>query len=485
MSGVTLTKSPSLGIHIGHSIIKCCQIKRGQCIRSGDTRKKQDADNFKELFEAEWTDLIASPARQALKERVFFRVQDLPTTADLRRLLAFTEKAVVEGTAKLHTSSSSTDWRKLANTIFVASTVFNKRLQHSDEPQVACLIVLPHKKRDCGFEKLRLLGDFEHNLSILDKKQGELFLLRRPTKQRVVEDFLPCIHCLGFVSLGEMWRHVRNCRHATSPNSTEPEDNSSSTIAHARMLLDGASLNTSERVWRVIVNSMRERGDERTVDAVKKDPLILRFGLCGWDGQTPHVIVLYRLEEIGKRHFCCLKVQHSDEPQVACLIALPHKKRDCGFEKLRLLGDFQHNLSILDKKQGELFLLRRPTKQRVVEDFLPCIHCLGFVSLGEMWRHVRNCRHATSPNSTEPEDNSSSTIAQARMLLDGASLNTSERVWRVIVSSMRERGDERTVDAVQKDPLILRFGAMLLERRGAARKNEIGQRMRQLGRLVV
>ena len=103
-------------------------------------------------------------------------------------------------------------------------------------------------------------------------------------------------------------------------------------------------------------------------------------------------------------------------------------------------------------------------------------------------RNVEACQElpsATSPNSTEPEDNSSSTIAQARMLLDGASLNTSERVWRVIVNSMRERGDERTVDAVKKDPLILRFGAMLLERRGAARKNEIGQRMRQLGRLVV
>eukprot|EP00057_Strongylocentrotus_purpuratus_P010114 XP_011664588.1 PREDICTED: uncharacterized protein LOC100888406 [Strongylocentrotus purpuratus] len=127
MSGVTLTKSPSLGIHIGHSIIKCCQIKRGQCIRLGDTRKKQDADNFKELFEAEWTDLIASPAHQALKERVSFSAQDLPSTADLQRLLAFTEKAIVDGTAKLHTSSSSTDWRKLANTIFVACTVFNKR----------------------------------------------------------------------------------------------------------------------------------------------------------------------------------------------------------------------------------------------------------------------------------------------------------------------------------------------------------------------
>ena len=75
----------------------------------GDSRKKQDADNFKELFEAEWTDLITSPACQALKEKVFFRVQDLPSTADLRRLLAYTEKAIVDGTAKLHMSSSSAD----------------------------------------------------------------------------------------------------------------------------------------------------------------------------------------------------------------------------------------------------------------------------------------------------------------------------------------------------------------------------------------
>lgn len=47
--------------------------------------------------------------------------------ADLRRLLVYTEKAIVNWTAYLHMSSSSADWRKLANAIFVASTVFNKR----------------------------------------------------------------------------------------------------------------------------------------------------------------------------------------------------------------------------------------------------------------------------------------------------------------------------------------------------------------------
>lgn len=72
MSGVRLTKSPSLGIHIGHSIIKCCQIKKGQCIRLGDSRRKQDADNFKDLLEAEWTDLIASPAPKPSKRGYSF-----------------------------------------------------------------------------------------------------------------------------------------------------------------------------------------------------------------------------------------------------------------------------------------------------------------------------------------------------------------------------------------------------------------------------
>lgn len=113
-------------------------------------------------------------------------------------------------------------------------------------------------------------------------------------------------------------------------------------------------------------------------------------------------------------------------------------------------------------------------KPRVVEDFLFCIYCLGFVSLREMWRHIRNHCHATLTNSTEAE-NTTSTIAQARMLLDGAtslprcsSLDTTERVRRVIVNNMRERGDQRIADTVRKDALILRFEAMLLDRRGAA-----------------
>ena len=80
--------------------------------------------------------------------------------------------------------------------------------------------------------------------------------------------FLPCIYCLGFVSLGEMWRHVRNGRHATLTNTTKPENNCTSTIAQARMLLAGAHRSSprwipAKRVWRVIVNNMRERGDER------------------------------------------------------------------------------------------------------------------------------------------------------------------------------------------------------------------------------
>lgn len=63
-------------------------------------------------------------------------------------------------------------------------------------------------------EKLRLLGNYHHNLTVLEVGKGELIVSRCPstTKRCNPNDFLPCAHCLGFRRRQELWKHVKSCK---------------------------------------------------------------------------------------------------------------------------------------------------------------------------------------------------------------------------------------------------------------------------------
>ncbi|XP_033100262.1 uncharacterized protein LOC117103757 isoform X3 [Anneissia japonica] len=127
MHGVQTTKSPSLGLHLGHSLIKCCHIKHGKAIRMGDLTMQKDAENFRDLFRQEWTDTISSPALQVLKEREYTKKESLPTTEDLKKLHEYTNSCLDVECKKLKSDPCEANWRALTKTIFVLVTVFNKR----------------------------------------------------------------------------------------------------------------------------------------------------------------------------------------------------------------------------------------------------------------------------------------------------------------------------------------------------------------------
>ena len=62
-------------------------------------------------------------------------------------------------------------------------------------------------------------------------------------------------------------------------------------------------------------------------------------------------------------------------------------------EKLRLRGDFLHNLQVL-QCGGDLKILRRsiPIDDLTYKDYTPCTDCLGFVLKHELWRHTKSCQ---------------------------------------------------------------------------------------------
>jgi hypothetical protein len=86
---------------------------------------------------------------------------------------------------------------------------------------------------------------------------------------------------------------------------------------------------------------------------------------------------------------------HKDEAEVAEAFAYPRgsKDRKSALEKLRLRGNFHHNLRVLECKSGQLIVMRRPGEEEDCsqDDYLPCIHCLGFVKRKDLWRHSKAC----------------------------------------------------------------------------------------------
>ena len=64
------------------------------------------------------------------------------------------------------------------------------------------------------------------------------------------------------------------------------------------------------------------------------------------------------------------------------------QEQDLAFERLFLLGDYQHNCDVLALGEGELIVVRMPKKVEggVAANSLPCPSCMGFFLVSELWR---------------------------------------------------------------------------------------------------
>lgn len=78
--------NPSLYLKLGHSITKCCQLKKGLAIRNGDYTQRSEVELFLGLYAGDWTDLMSSPSLSTFKARKYNKPELLPLTSDLLKL---------------------------------------------------------------------------------------------------------------------------------------------------------------------------------------------------------------------------------------------------------------------------------------------------------------------------------------------------------------------------------------------------------------
>ena len=174
---------------------------------------------------------------------------------------------------------------------------------------------------------------------------------------------------------------------------------------------------------------------------------------------------------------------HSDETDVAQVMAKPvgSVERKVGWEKLKNLGNFNHNVQTLSVGSGQVIVRRRCTSEDP-GDFIPCEFCYGFFRCRVLWKHVRKC--ALRPAVVDKTAPSYDAVANGRLLLEAASPVTSSSVdvnfRRAVLDNMRT---DSLTSVVRKDNLIMKFGSVLFKKLGRYRAHDISQRMRQLGRL--
>ena len=155
---------------------------------------------------------------------------------------------------------------------------------------------------------------------------------------------------------------------------------------------------------------------------------------------------------------------------------------DLAFEKLRLLGYYQHNCDVLDLGEGELIVMRMPKEvEGIAVNFLPCPSCMGFFMASELWRHRQNCPH----QSQETPPKWSTVQQEAKLLLPTTVLLPTKDVkksFHYIVLSPLKNNEISAI--TRKDALIVNFGAAIFEKVGTKNINYVSQRMCQLARLL-
>ena len=152
------------------------------------------------------------------------------------------------------------------------------------------------------------------------------------------------------------------------------------------------------------------------------------------------------------------------------------------------MGNYNHNVQVLETGVGELILARRPSEgvEACPEDFLPCPCCLGFFKKDELWRHSKTCDFKLEEDKGEDaseEDKKSKKIQEKSKIMLMSQLKPQEsQCLKAALAKMKS--DEVTI-AARNDDLICKYGSIIAERHGQDNLHLVSQGIRQLSRLLI
>lgn len=175
---------------------------------------------------------------------------------------------------------------------------------------------------------------------------------------------------------------------------------------------------------------------------------------------------------------------HSAEAEVKQLCQTGNKKeKQFQLAKLRLLGDYHHNLKVIQTQKGLMILVRRPSHGHTpdVGDYLPCTLCLGFLHRKDLWRHIKHC-----PCRVEPlEAHSFRRYQMESRLLLAPILNDCSSASQALQNVLSVMKKDTIGLVARNDPLILSYGSICADKMARHETTYVSQKMRQLARLLM
>jgi len=127
MSGRKRFQKPSIGLKIGHALIKCARLQKKQSIIEGNEVAEKEVDRFIALHQSDWVDLISSPALVTLKLNKMNKPEQLPMTEDLLKMKDYLEEKLGNFTAQLQANFDYSTYRTLLELCLASVIIFNKR----------------------------------------------------------------------------------------------------------------------------------------------------------------------------------------------------------------------------------------------------------------------------------------------------------------------------------------------------------------------
>lgn len=184
-----------------------------------------------------------------------------------------------------------------------------------------------------------------------------------------------------------------------------------------------------------------------------------------------------------------LQTVHKDDTAVTAVTSRTKNEKRKGLDKLRLEGDYRHNINVLTNNDGNLIVARRPSTNSAetysYSEYLPCEYCKGFYLRNDLWRHRAKCEFAPTMATTEDQSRPKERVQRNSVLLLQSSLPDNKDLHKGFMSNVISTlSCDGTTLIVRNDNLILKVGENLYMKHGRDQKQYISQEVRLLGRLV-
>ncbi|XP_030266833.1 uncharacterized protein LOC115578126 isoform X2 [Sparus aurata] len=175
-----------------------------------------------------------------------------------------------------------------------------------------------------------------------------------------------------------------------------------------------------------------------------------------------------------------LKQKHQDKPEVAK--ALAHRQgpamRNLLLSKIRNLGNYNHNCSVVKSGKGQIVPKRQATCQSTATDYLPCKFCFAMYVRTDLWRHLKRCKLQVKEDG--PKNRRLQTSCSLMLPMDASISSGFKKV-------LEQMAYDTVTQVVKSDTLILLLGERMFAENGenVRQWSDIRNKMRELARLLV